>query len=272
VVEGVPRVSSTFRATFDAIRTEVGAGSCREFDEAKPRHRCLARHATVLSVLAAMSDESPAGWVEREALTRALIAEHQATSRSCWASALLVAYYPMLSRLRHRIWGEALDRDDLDQLVMSCFLQVVASFPLAEVTDRTALRLRQRTERRVFKAVRHEQQLQRDRAELDEAAEPSVAPFDEEQPEPTPETDPEETVAMLIDLAGPHLPGQNLDLVVATILKRERLRHYVKRVNGDEQPHERVYQRLKRRRTRAVNRLRDLLESALGPRSDTCAL
>ena len=268
----MPQVSSTFRETFNVIRHEVQVGPSRMFDEAKDRHRCLARHATVLSALAVMGEESPAGWVEREALTRAFIAEHQATSLPFWASALLVAYYPMLSRLRHRIWGEALDRDDLDQLVVSCFLQVVAAFPLAEVTDRTALRLRQRTERRVFKAVRHEQQLQRERADLGEAEEPSVTPFDEDQPEPTPESDPEETVAMLIDLAGQHLPGQNLDLVVATILKRERLRHYVKRVNGDEQPHERVYQRLKRRRTRAVNRLRDLLEATLGPRSDTCAL
>ena len=261
-------MSSTFRETFTAIRQEVQVGAARVFDEAKPRHRCLARHTTVFSVLAVMGGESPSGWSEREALTRALIAEHQATSLPFWASALLVAYYPMLSRLRHRIWGEALDHDDLDQLVISCFLQVVAVFPLAEVTDRTALRLRQRTERRVFKAVRHEQQAQRCHAELGEVAEePSVAPFDEEPLEPISEVDAEETVAMLIDLA-----GQHLDLVVATILKRERLRHYVKRVNGDEQPHERVYQRLKRRRTRAVNRLRDLLEATLGPRSDSCML
>lgn len=266
-------MSSTFRETFNAIRQEVQVGAARVFDEAKPRHRCLAHHTTVFSVLAVMGEESPSGWSEREALTRALIAEHQATSLPFWASTLLVAYYPMLSRLRHRIWGEALDHDDLDQLVISCFLQVVAVFPLAEVTDRTALRLRQRTERRVFKAVRHEQQAQRSHAELGELAEePSVAPFDEERLEPTSEVDAEETVAMLIDLAGQHLPGQNLDLVVATILKRERLRHYVKRVNGDEQPHERVYQRLKRRRTRAVNRLRDLLEATLGPRSDSCVL
>ena len=124
-------MSSTFRETFNAVRREVQVGPSRVFDEAKARHRCLARHATVLSALAVMGEESPAGWVEREALTRALIEEHQATSLPFWASALLVAYYPMLSRLRHRIWGDALDRDDLDQLVVSCFLQVVAAFPLA---------------------------------------------------------------------------------------------------------------------------------------------
>lgn len=65
-------MSSAFRATFDAIRTEVETSPSRVFDEARPRHRCLARHATVLSVLAAMSGDSPAGWAEREALTEAL--------------------------------------------------------------------------------------------------------------------------------------------------------------------------------------------------------
>jgi hypothetical protein len=47
---------------------------------------------------------------------------------------------------------------------------------------------------------------------------------------------------------------------------------YVARVNGEGEPDERVYQRLKRRRSRTVNRLRDLLEGALGPRSEACAL
>jgi len=265
-------VSGAFRETFNAIRHEVRVGEHRAFDAAKPRHRCLTRHATVLSVLAVMDDESLTGWAEREALTRALIAEYQASLLMFWASVLLVAFYPMLSRLRHRIWGEALDRDDLDQLVISSFLQVVAEFPIAEVTDRTALKLRQQTEKLVFKAVRQEQQIQRCRTELGDLAEAVVAPFGEEPPEPACEADPEEAVALLIDLAGKHLPGKNLDLVVATILKKERLRHYVKRVNGDEQPQERVYQRLKRRRTRAVKRLRDLLVDKLCPRSGACML
>lgn len=266
-------MSSTFRDTFNAIRREVQTGPSRVFDEARQRHRCLTRHATVFSVLAVMGQETQAGWSEREALTRTLIAEHQATALPFWASILLVAYYPMLSRLRHRIWGEAFDRDDLDQLVISSFLQVVAAFPLAEVIDRTALRLRQRTERRVFKVVRAEQLQRQCHDDLGELAyEATVDPFDEEPPRSPDPIDPDETVAMLIDLAEQHLPLQNLDLVVATILKRERLRSYADRVNDEHEPRERVYQRLKRRRTRAVNRLRDLLEGELGPRSDSCVL
>ena len=245
-----------FRETFNVIRREVLTGTVSWFDEAKARHQCLARHTTVHSVLTVMSDETPSGWSEREALTRALIAEYQTTSLPFWASVLLVAYYPMLSRLRRRIWG-ILDRDDLDQLVLSSFLQVVTAFSLAAVTDRVALRLRQRTERRVFRSVRCEQWELGCRDELDKPLSVKMAalPFEKE---PLGPGDPEDAVVMLIDLGRQYKPAQHLDVVTATILEKERLRSYADRLNRGREPPERVYQRLKRQRTRVVARLHKL--------------
>lgn len=268
-------MSATFRETLQAVRAQVlSAPSNAMFGAARARHAVLGKHATAQELLDVMHDESPGRWSEREAVTRSLIAEQQrGAAGGLWASLLLCAYYPMLSRLRHRIYGHAFDDEDLDQLVISCFLQVVAELDLAEVPDRTALRLRQRTERRVFKTVRLEQDQHRGRAELDEEL---VANEDDPREagkrSRVEELDPEETVALLLDVAGDQVPGSNLDLVVSTMLKKEKLRAYVARVNGEGEPDERVYQRLKRRRSRTVNRLRDLLEGALGPRSEACAL
>ena len=73
---------------------------------------------------------------------------------------LLLAYYPMLSRLRHRIYGDSISRCDLDQIVITTFLSVVADFPLAEKPDRIAMHLRQRTQRRVFRTLREDQRRQ----------------------------------------------------------------------------------------------------------------
>jgi hypothetical protein len=125
----------------------------------------------------------------------------------------------------------------------------------------------------VFKTLRLEQEESRSRAELDE----ETAASDDDPPESKgrsrlEELDPEETVALLLGVAGEKLSEPNLDLVVSTMLKKERLRTYAARVNDNAEPDERVYQRLKRRRSRTVNRLRDLLEGALGPQGEACAL
>lgn len=267
-------MSATFRETFQAVRRQVlTAPAGVSFESARARHAVLARQATVQVLLDLMRDESPGRWSEREAVTRALVAEQQRNACGLWASLLLCAYYPMLSRLRHRIYGHAFDDDDLDQLVISGFLQVVADLDLDAVPDRTAMRLRQRTERRVFKTLRLEQEESRSRAELDE----ETAASDDDPPESKgrsrlEELDPEETVALLLGVAGEKLSEPNLDLVVSTMLKKERLRTYAARVNDNAEPDERVYQRLKRRRSRTVNRLRDLLEGALGPQGEACAL
>ena len=57
-----------------------------------------------------------------------------------------------------------------------------------------------------------------------------------------------------------------LDVVAATVLKREQLREYVERVGPtDEAERARAYQRMKRQRSRAMKRLRELLDTSPAP-------
>jgi hypothetical protein len=126
------------------------------FQNAKARHPALAGHETAEAVLAALADESEAGWAEREALTRALLAEAQARRDPFWAALLVSAYYPMLVRLCSRLRGRGFDVEDVNQLVVSTFLDVVRSFPLDRRQDRTSMHLSQMTRRKVFRALRRE--------------------------------------------------------------------------------------------------------------------
>ena len=64
-----------------------------------------------------MADDREHTYPERDGLTRALLSEHRASGEALWASVLLVAYYPMLSRLRHRLVSDAVPRDDPETLV-----------------------------------------------------------------------------------------------------------------------------------------------------------
>ena len=126
-------MSNTFRQMIRSLRGEVfSRRNALLFDEARTRHDALDRHTTIASVLGVLDDERRLAYVEKEALTRALVAEQQATPSSYWSAVLLLAYYPMLSRLRHRIYGDSVASCDLDQIVITTFLSVVAGFPLKE--------------------------------------------------------------------------------------------------------------------------------------------
>ena len=96
--------------------------------------------------------ETDESYPAREALTRAMLEEQRETGKPLWSSALLVAYYPMLSRLRHRLVTTTVTSEELDQVVVAAFLAAVSEVPLD--LDRLPMRLRQRTERQVFTYLR----------------------------------------------------------------------------------------------------------------------
>jgi hypothetical protein len=274
-------VSSSFRRILRSLRREVRSPEhAALFEEARGRHPVLARHHTVLSVLGALADERRSAYAEKEALTRALVAEHQRGEGSFWASVLLVAYYPMLSRLRHRIYGDALTGDDLDQLVLASFLSVVADFPLDRYRDRTALRLRQQTERRVFAAVRAEQREQElvQRAEPEDLERAAERSWPETRPEPGgAPASPEEAadiVVFLVEHAGPMLDAESFELVTATLVCGRRIPRYLERAHPDLDPEERkrLYQRVKRRHSRLLRRLRPALAHLRCPRTEADGL
>jgi len=100
-----------------ALVMELGAKSNMNlFQKAKSQYKALADHETAMSVLALLSSESKRHWEEKDNLVRALIKESQTRPHPYWGTLLTIAFYPMLSRLRGRITGNALTRDDFDQL------------------------------------------------------------------------------------------------------------------------------------------------------------
>ncbi len=251
---------NTLRATIERLRQETLAASGRRFREASERRPALAEHADLSAVLAVLGNESEEAYPAREALTAAMMAEHQETGDPLWASALLVAYYPMLGRLRFRLVSAHVLREELDQVVITAFLAAVNEVPLH--LDRMPMRLRQRTERTVFAFLRKEwaeYQPSGDKAELAQFGTLSIVQWRFQ-----------ETNEFLLDLSmllararSEGFSPDSIELIEATMVRRERLRSYVARlVPDDEEERERTYQRLKRQRTRTLQRLRDLLHAS----------
>ena len=270
-------MSNTFRQMIRSLRGEVfSRRNALLFDEARTRHDALDRHTTIASVLGVLDDERRLAYVEKEALTRALVAEQQATPSSYWSAVLLLAYYPMLSRLRHRIYGDSVASCDLDQIVITTFLSVVAGFPLKEKNDRIAMHLRQRTQRRVFRMLREDQRRQgvvllADPEELErvEATEwPIAAPTGHRGPRNP--SDAATVVSLLVEHGADILDGECFDLVTATSICGRRIPDYLQRVAPelDRDDRAREYQRIKRRHSRAIARLRPVLDHLRCPRGE----
>ena len=242
---------------------------------ARTRWPALARHATLESVLVALADAREETYPEREVLTRALVAEMQASSSPAWTATLVSAYAPMLRRLRRRLLGNAVPREDLDQLVLATFLSVARAFPLSRWSDWTAARLRQQTAREVFRVLRKERAEQHDTYSQEQLAE-----WLPDARRTTPAESPRRPSlrhsfmrrdAVLVHLAKASLPRSDVEVLMATVVRREKLRVYASRlVEGDTAEVERVYQRLKRQRTRLMQRLRTQAVDAAAQDSRGC--
>lgn len=257
-------MKSSLRADIERLRRNALAAPQRVFEAGRLRQPALRAHPNAASVLLALADDAEATYPSRDALTRALASEHRASGHSLWASLLLVAFFPMLSRLRNRLVSDTVPGDELDQLVVTSFLAAMTELPLHDRMNRVAMRLRQRTERQVFAFLRKEREHRHPSLEVDEMSEvdpealaPRRASTDERLYD----------LALLLQRAvAEGISPSGLDVVEATVLRRELLRQYVERlVPGDDLERERVYQRLKRQRSRALRRLKTLLGGASPP-------
>src|SRR5262249_11854173 len=151
--------------------------------------------------------------------------EHRLSGETFWASVLLVVYYPMLSHLRRRLVSDAVPRDELDQVVVTAFLAALRELPVHERADRVAMRLRQRTARQVFAYLRKEREQQHPSVDVDELAVLGTEPIHMRRP---PTTDEELfDLALLLERAvEAGIPQNSLEVVAATMLRRELLRSY----------------------------------------------
>ena len=272
-----------FQSTFVALRHDVlSPRHARRFKEARTRHIALAAYPSIAAVLEALEASDPGAYADKDVLVRALIAEQQGSSgahpatgpTSFWASVLLVACYPMLGSLRARIAAAELPPEDLDQLMLTVFLEVVSEFPLDRHLNRTFMRIRQQTQRQVFRHLA-EHQRQEDllwpveMEVLDKLAEPvwpaDMEPSSVERPEPV---ELAAAVILLVERAAGVLDGAGFDLVTATLVCGRRIQCYIQRTFPGLAPEDerRLYQSIKRRHSRAMGRLRGVVAAPRGPR------
>lgn len=251
------------------LELELQAASNRVvFARARRRRPALAMHDSLVSLLRVLRDPSQRRMDHKENLTRAMLAEHAHHPHRLWAALLLLVCGPMLRRLRRRIQGETLTADDLDQLVASAFLEVIAAFPLDAKSDRTFMYLRQMTQRRVFEHVRAEQQRQefvrvatdhelRLYEQLDRTWH-DMLPIESDDAE---QYNDAVQIAFLRARAGDALDADKLEPVIATVVHGERLRAYIERAfpHADVAERRRIYQRLKRSHSRILSKLRTRL-------------
>jgi len=263
----------TLRSLKQSLKTSLSNPNSQEaFDRVKLRQPTLAYHQTPLSVLAVLGDQSPRRYPEKEALTRILVAEYQANREPLWSSLLLVAYYPVLWRLRSGIRSDAFCTCDLDALITEKFLEVVSEFPLSKIKDRICMHLRQQTRRAVFQTIKEAEQEHwliecmdvEDLLNLEPAAWPEP-PREGELPGAP--DDLEVLVKVLLKHVGGAVPRCKLDLVIATTIRGENLRSYVSRRHPGAGAADlrRAYERLKRQRSRTINKLRGLLADLIVP-------
>ena len=154
--------------------------------------------------------------------------------------------------------------EELDQLVVATFLGVIADFPLGCRSDRTLVRARTKTQRRVFRQLakmRREQELEcpLDATTLEASAPPRWPswqnPVQSGPPSPAEVAD---AVCLLVEQGSDVLSGENFALVTTVSICGRSIGSYVQ--NRASESHEGELNRLrrnaKRRHSRAVARLR----------------
>jgi hypothetical protein len=254
-------VSDHFRTLAKLLRQEVqGPVYARLYCDARPRHPVLAAYVDLASLLAALAKQSDDDYSERDAITLALLRERAAAHESQWSAVLAVVYLPMLLRLRRQLVCAELPKDDLDQLVLEAFLVAIASYRPDSWRGRTPIRLTHLTRRRVFKSLRREltdRRWREGQRDLAQASPGQVPAGSASSPPVSFQVD-----AVLAALAD-HVSEEGAFLVRETELGSETLYSIVSRMNLEsDEERERLYQRLKRVRSRAKKRLRDVIAAS----------
>lgn len=249
---------STLKMLIERLRQQVLTTRPSVFERGRLAEAALMPHPDVVSVLATLAQDAEATYPVRDGLTRALLARHRHDKAQLWSSMLAVAYFPMLSRLRHRIVGDAVPRDELDQLVLTAFWSTLAELPVdGRGSDRLPMRLRQRTQRMVFRTLKKEREQQHSSLDDDSSA-AHEQEFKAVQGVSRSAGEDRIDLALLLEKAATDgVPPAALEVLAATVLRRELLRNYVVRIGpSDEVERARLYQRLKRQRSRVMMRLR----------------
>jgi hypothetical protein len=235
--------------TFEETRKSLAwTRATKAYAEGRARQGVLAPYDSVLAVLRAAAATSSLTTEGRDALLVGVLTELRSTKHSLWLSVLVLAFEPLIVRVRSRLGPQRPGRpqsDDLDQRVFLAFLEAAHAL---RVESHAARMLRLAFQRRVF-------------GDKSAEVEPEMAEFVDD----TYCADPfgvgvaEKAAALevvrIIEAAG----GEELrDVMLATRANDETLRAYVERAYAERSAAEResAYYRLVTTRKRAESQLR----------------
>jgi len=234
------------------------------FEAARRHHKILSSHNSIESVLNALADTREETYPERSALIHELVIEQHNEPHPLWAAALLLAFYPMLVRLRSRIAETTVLNDELEQIIVTSFLSVIAQCNPQKIPDRIAVWLKHQTRRRVFKSLSRSRLSQK--TEIHDTIDKIIIEKGSGWPEFKTEDhkdlynpkDATRAVLALLDYGSELLDAECFDLVITTAYCQKTLISYVRRIstNLDIESSSRLYERTRRRYHRAISRLR----------------
>jgi hypothetical protein len=215
------------------------------FARAQARRPELAAQRDVWAVLAVLADPESDRYPDKERLLRAVL-EDLALEPKFWTAVLMVAFHPALNNMRRRARWQGNAPEDLDQIVHEAFLEALVKVA-REKPSKSALHLRAATEEGVKWQLRRlgRDPVIADPREVDALVAGSESPWGGRDADPVGSDEWDELHALLLEMARPKLDRETIDLVFNTFVKGQPL--------STERGRE--YERLKRRRTRAVDQL-----------------
>ncbi|MGO8992423.1 MAG: hypothetical protein ACLQVI_03785 [Polyangiaceae bacterium] len=132
-------------------KTLSNAQTERTYSQARSRHRALQPYESIGALVAVTARGSSIFAIDREAILAAIVAELQLSPERLWQPLLLVAFTPMLIRIRASLGRPG--SEDLDQSVLLAFLEAARS-PVCR--SYVARNLRLLTQARLFAERRRE--------------------------------------------------------------------------------------------------------------------
>ncbi len=156
VVESEAVVSTELRDMLRAVRRDVlSSRHAPEFDAGKVAAESLMAFDDAASVLDDLSDRT-IPYAVRDEIGRAIIVQRQRRHHPLWASMLVAAFSPMLTRLRSRIVNSPVSSAELDQFVLYAFLEAIDGVDVSNPKP-VIYRLKDRTHRLFMVQVAREQ-------------------------------------------------------------------------------------------------------------------
>ncbi len=156
-----------WKETRAALRREVERRN-DAWQRTRTRHAALTPIETTADLARRLADAGGADWTGRRAIAQALLVAHQEEPSSLLSSALVLAYWPLLSSL----CGRARSSMDREQIALSSFVLALSECDPARGIDSLAWR----TRRHFFRALRAETTPRFD--ELFEVEDPSASAED----------------------------------------------------------------------------------------------